>query len=137
MRNRALTSPTMIIAVLILQFIPLILLPPASYSLQNQEWWLSILLLLLVVAADFELIVRRSPAVWPWHLIGFAQGFNIISRLLLLWPRATVQVVATKSFEPNWTYIAYTLISIALSLFVLWYQELPEVRQGLLRKAKA
>ena len=137
MRNRALTSPTMIIAVLILQFIPLMLLPPASYSLQNQEWWLSILLLLMVVAADIELIVRRSPAVWPWHLIGFAQGFNVISRLLLLWPRATVQAVATKSFEPNWTYIAYTLISIALSLFVLWYQDLPEVRQGLLRRAKA
>jgi hypothetical protein len=137
MRTRALTGPTMIIAVLILQFIPLILLPPASYSLQNQEWWLSILLLLLVVAADIELIVRRSPAVWPWHLIGFAQGFNIISRLLLLWPRATLQTLATKSFEPNWTYIAYTLVSIALSLFVLWYAELPEVRQGLLRKAKA
>ena len=135
MRNRALTSHTMIIAVLILQFIPLILLPPDSYSLQNQEWWLSILLLLLVVAADFELIVRRSPASWPWHLIGFAQGFNVISRLLLLWPRAAMQ--AGKVWEPNWTYITFTLVSVALSLFVLWYAELPEVRQGLLRKAKA
>jgi hypothetical protein len=135
MRNRALTSQTTIIAVLLLQFIPLILLPPDSYSLQNQEWWLSILLLLLVVAADIELIVRRSPASWPWHLIGFAQGFNVISRLLLMWPRAAMQV--GKVWEPNWTYITFTLVSVALSLFVLWYIELPEVRQGLLRRAKA
>jgi hypothetical protein len=133
MRNRALTSPTVIIAVLILQFIPLILLPPDSYSLQNQEWWLSVLLLLLVVVADIQLIVRRSSAAWPWHLIGFAQGFNVISRLLLMWPRAAMQ--AGKAWEPNWTYITYTLVSVGLSLFVLWYAELPEVRQGLLRKA--
>jgi hypothetical protein len=135
MQNRTLTSRGTIIAILLLQFIPLLMFPAESFSTQTQEWWLPLLLAVMVFVADFQLIIRRSTASWPWHLIGFAQGFNIISRLMMLWPHAASQV--GKVWTPNWAYITLTLASMALSLFVLWYMELPEVRQGLLRRAKA
>ena len=131
MQNRALTSRGTIIAILLLQFIPLLMFPAESFSTQTQEWWLPLLLGLMLFVADFQLIIRRSSASWPWHLIGFAQGFNIISRLMMLWAHAASQVV--KVWTPNWAYITLTLASIALSVLVLWYTELPEVRNRLLR----
>jgi hypothetical protein len=121
----------MIIAVLILQIIPLLLFPPETFSPTTQEWWLPVLLVGMVVIADIYLIVFRSPAPWPWHLLSFAQGFNIISRLMLLWPHSANQV--GKAFVLDVPYIAATLISIIMSAFVLWYTELPDVRMGLLR----
>ncbi|MCL5996327.1 MAG: hypothetical protein M1546_09760, partial [Chloroflexi bacterium] len=75
---------------LLLQLIPLVLFPPESFGPTTQEWWLPVLLVVMVVAADMELIARRSEKTWPWYLIGFAHGFNIISRLMMLWPHATV-----------------------------------------------
>ena len=133
MRNRPLTSRGMILAILILQFVPLVLLPASSYSLSTQEWWLSILLSLMVLFADIQLILRRSSAAWPWYLLSFAQGFNIISRLMLIWSHATTQV--NKVWIPDWTYVIFCVVSMALSAFILWYSELPDVRMGLLRKA--
>jgi hypothetical protein len=131
MQKSALTGRGAIVAILLLQFIPLLMFPAASFSPQTQEWWLPLLLTIMVFVADFQLIVRRSSASWPWHLIGFAQGCNIISRLMMLWAHAASQV--GRVWTPNWAYIILTLTSMALSLFVLWYTELPEVRNGLLR----
>ncbi|MBM4458211.1 MAG: hypothetical protein FJ011_10680 [Chloroflexi bacterium] len=131
MHRGALTSRGTITTVLILQFIPLILFPPESFSPTTQEWWLPILLAVLVLIADFQLLVRRSSAAWPWYLSSFSQGFNIISRLMMLWSHATKMV--GKESVVNWPYILLTGIAIALSVGVLWYNELPEVRQALLR----
>jgi hypothetical protein len=133
MRVSALTHPGSIIAILLLQFIPLVLLPAESYSLKTQEWWLSILLALMVLVADAELILRRGTSTWPWYLISFAQGFNIISRLMLVWPHSAIQV--EKTWIPNWDYLLFTFAAVALSTFLLWYTELPQVRTGLLRRA--
>ncbi len=133
MRSRALTHRGTIIAVLLLQLIPLILLPAESFSLKTQEWWLSVLLSLMVLVADIQLILRQSSGPGPWDLLSFAQGVNIISRLMLVWPHATMQV--NGAWMPNWTYIVFCAASMAFSVFVLWYTELPEVRTGLLRKA--
>lgn len=133
MSRRTLTTPSMIVALLILQFIPLVLFPAASFSAQTQEWWLPVLLAVMVLAADFELILRRGSAPWPWYLMSFAQGFNIISRLMMVWPHATVTVA--KESVVNWPYLILTAFSLAFSTFMLWYMELPETRMGLLRKS--
>jgi hypothetical protein len=84
----------------------------------------------MVVAADLELLVRRSQALWPWHLMIFAQGFNIISRLMMMWPHATRTVQGASVF--NVPYLTFTLVAMGASAFLLWYLELPEVRRGLL-----
>lgn len=133
MRRQALTSRGMIIALLVLQFIPLVLFPAESFSPTTQEWWLPVLLAVMILVADIALIVRRSSALWPWYLMAFAQGFNIISRLMMLWSHATKTVGEASVF--NSSYVFLTLLSLALSAFMLWYIELPEVRMGLLRKA--
>ena len=133
MLRRSLTTPGILVAVLILQFIPLVLFPAASFSPQTQEWWLPVLLAVMVIIADVELIVRRGSAAWPWYLMSFAQGFNIISRLMMLWSHATT--VVGKATTINGDYIVLTALSLAFSAFMLWYTELPETRVGLLRKA--
>jgi hypothetical protein len=116
----------------VLQLIPLVLFPPASFSPTTQEWWLPVLLAVLVLWADFELIVRRNNQMWPWYLMSFAQGLNIISRIMMLWPHATVTVNRVDTL--NVPYIALTFVSMALSAFLLWYTELPDVRLGLVRE---
>jgi hypothetical protein len=130
MQQQALARPSVIIALLILQVIPLLLFPPASFAPTTQEWWLPMLLVLLVVIADFQVIIRRSTAVWPWYLISFAQGFNIISRLLMIWSHATV--TAGEQTALNGPYVLLTVASMLLSVFFLWYFEKANVRVGLL-----
>lgn len=132
MQRGTITSRKAIIAVLILQLIPLILFPPESFSPNTQEWWLPVLLAALVLLADFELIVRRSSQPWPWYLMSFSQGFNIISRLMMLWPHATR--IVDGATVANVPYIFLTLVAIGLSALLLWYTELPEVRFGLARE---
>ena len=132
MSRRALTSPALIIVFLIAQFVPLILFPAESFSPKTQEWWLPVLLAVMVLLADIELILRRSHATWPWYLMSFAQGFNIISRLMMLWPHATVTV--NKEQVLNGPYILLTALALLGSVFMLWYMELPEVRLGLTKQ---
>ncbi len=130
MQTQALFQRKTIIAILILQAIPLILLPPASFTMASQEWWLPAFLMLLTVIAVFELAVRRNTNPWPWDLLGFTQGFNIISRLMMLMPRATMLVNGDKVF--NALYFILGLISMLMSVFMLWYISKPEVRNRLM-----
>jgi hypothetical protein len=132
MQRRAIASRGIIILVLLLQFIPLILFPPESFSPTTQEWWLPVVLAVLVLWADLELIVRRSPQAWPWYLMSFAQGFNIISRIMMLWPHATK--VVGQATVLNVPYVMLTFVAMVLSAFLLWYTELPDVRLGLVRE---
>ena len=132
MQRRALASRGMIILVLILQFVPLVLFPPESFAPTTQEWWLPVLLAMMVLWADFELMVRRSDQTWPWNLMSFAQGVNIISRIMMLWPHATK--VVGQATVLNTPYVILTFVAMALSAFLLWYTELPDVRLGLVRE---
>ena len=131
MRRSFLTQPPVIIVILILQLIPLVLFPAKSFSPTSQEWWLPALLVILVLIADFQIIVRRSPSVGPWLLVGFAQGFNVISRIMMVWPNATI--VSETGTAVNWTYLVLTIISMAVSWWLLIYTEKPAIREGLLR----
>lgn len=133
MVRRILTTPPMIVVILVLQLVPLLLFPAESFSPKTQEWWLPVLLAVMVIIADIELFVRRSEAPWPWYLMSFAQGFNIISRLMMVWPHATVAV--GKQFVADVPYIVLTALALAGSAFVLWYIELPETRIGVPRRA--
>lgn len=133
MVRRILTTPPMIVVILVVQLVPLLLFPAESFSPKTQEWWLPVLLAVMVIIADIELFVRRSEAPWPWYLMSFAQGFNIISRLMMVWPHATVAV--GKQFVADVPYIVLTAVALAGSAFVLWYIELPETRIAVPRRA--
>jgi hypothetical protein len=122
-----------IIGILFFQVVPLLLFPPTSFSPNSQEWWLPVLLAALVLIADAEVIGRHSLQLWPWHLMIFSQGFNIISRLMMVWSHATLTVGGTT--VANVPYLAATLAAMALSALLLWYLELPVIRMGLLREA--
>jgi hypothetical protein len=130
MSRAALITRRAITTILIAQFIPLLLFPSASFATTSQEWWLPMLLTVMVMVADIELIVRRTTQIWPWNLLLFAQGFNIISRLMMLWGHATLTV--GRATVLNVPYIALTLAAMAMSAWLLWYLELPEVRLRLL-----
>lgn len=132
MLRRALAHRSVIILVLIVQIIPLLMFPPESFSPQSQEWWLPALLALMVIVADIDLILRRSIHPWPWYLISFAHGFNIISRLMMVWSHATTTRGGTE--VANTLYVALTLLAMALSALMLWYTELGEVRANLLQR---
>jgi len=131
MLRQSLVKPSSIKLILILQFIPLLLFPPESFSTKTQEWWLPVLLAMLVVIAVIQLF-RHSLALWPWYLLSFAQGFNIISRLMMVMPHATRNDNGAQVF--NTPYVVLTALSLVFSAFLLWYTELPEVRLGLMRE---
>jgi len=132
--KKAVLSHGLIIPILFLQLISLVLFPPSSFALTTQEWWLPILLAFLAIYGTVELVVRHNPEAWPWYLIAFSQGFNIISRLLMFMPHITLNVGNTQVF--NTQYVIITTVSIIISWFLLWYVEQPEVRMGILRKVK-
>jgi hypothetical protein len=124
-----LANPRLIKAILFLQFIPILLFPPSIFELTSQSWWLPAILVILAIVGVIQ-VFRKSVAAWPLFLISFAQGFNVISRLLMLMPQST-QGVEGKIF--NAPYFILSIISMLASAFVLWYVEKPEVKQQLLR----
>jgi hypothetical protein len=128
MQRRPIAARKIIVAMLTTQVIPLLLFPPESFSSNSQEWWLPVLLVVMIGAAVFELLVRGRRSLWPWHLMIFAQGFNIISRIMMMWAHATV--VRGGATVLNVPYLTLTLIAMMWSAFLLWYLELPEVRLG-------
>ncbi len=131
-QRNALTAPGVVTGFLILQIIPLLLFPPESFALTSQEWWLPALLAIMVIVADVQIIVQRTPQLNPWYLVAFAQGFNIISRLMTVWSHATVNIKGVEI--ANWPYIILSIVSMALSAFLLWYTEKSEVRMAFLPK---
>lgn len=129
--RKFLSNPTAITVMLCVQFIPLVMFPPSSFAGTSQEWWLPGLLAVLAIIGVVQLVFRHNPENWPWYLVGFAQGFNIISRLMMLLPHATLNGPNGPVFNP--AYVILTSFSMLFSAFLLWYTEWPEVRQGLLK----
>ncbi|MEW6180868.1 MAG: hypothetical protein AB1522_13170 [Chloroflexota bacterium] len=135
MLRKKLAQPSVVIFLLIIQFLPILLLPPDSYSPATQEWWLPLLLSILALIASIQLVFRGAVQPWPWYLISFSHGFNIISRLMLLMPRASILVDGVVRL--NVSYVSLTLISILLSALFLIYTDLPEVRISLINRRAA
>jgi hypothetical protein len=132
MLRQFITRKPVVFVILVLQLIPLILFPPASFSPSSQEWWLPVMLAFLVLIADVELIFQQRDVMWPWYLISFSQGFNLISRLMMIMPHATMNDNGVQ--VANIPYLMLTVIAMILSGFLLWYSELPDVRMVVLRE---
>jgi hypothetical protein len=130
MLRKILSAKGVIPVLMCLQVVPLLLLAPSSYSLKSQEWWLPALLSLLVIISLVQILIRRSQVSWPWYLVSFAQGLNIISRLMMLLPHATKNNEGVQVF--NSVYVIIAVVAMLLSAFEIWYNELPEVRRNLL-----
>jgi hypothetical protein len=128
--RKFLSSRGMIPVVMCLQVLPLLVFPPSSYSVKSQEWWLPVLLTFLVVIALVQLLIRKTQALWPWYLVSFAQGVNIISRIMMLLPHTTVNHEGNQQFNSEYFIIA--VVAMLISAFEIWYNELPEVRRKLL-----
>jgi hypothetical protein len=111
------------------QVVPLLVFPASSYSIKSQEWWLPVLLTFLVIIALVQILIRKTQAAWPWYLVSFAQGVNIISRIMMLLPHTTVNNQGTQQF--NALYFLIAMAAMLLSAFEIWYNELPEVRRKL------
>jgi 4-amino-4-deoxy-L-arabinose transferase-like glycosyltransferase len=127
MLRKILSSRGVIPVVMCLQVVPLLILPPSSYTGKSQEWWLPALLTFLVIIALVQILVRKTRAPWPWYLVSFAQGVNIISRLMMLMPHATRNNSGVQEF--NTVYVIVALAAMVLSAFEIWYNDLPEVRR--------
>jgi hypothetical protein len=130
MFRKAITNRIIVPVILCLQIVPLIIFPASTYSLDTQEWWLPLLLSLLTIISLVQLLVRHITAVWPWYLLAFSQGFNIISRMMTILPHATVSVTGGGQVA-NGEYIVIAFVSMLFSAFEIWYGDLPEVRQKL------
>ena len=128
--RKLLSTRGMIPVMMCFQIVPLLLFPPSSYTVQSQEWWLPALLSFLVVISLVQIFVRRTQASWPWYLISFAQGFNIISRIMMLLSHTTVNREGNQVF--NTSYFVIAVVAMLLSAMQIWYNELPEVRRKLL-----
>jgi hypothetical protein len=126
----------MIRILLCLQIVPVLALPASSYSLKTQEWWLPAFLALLTVISLVKILPRRSLAPWPWYLLAFSQGFNIISRLMTLLPHAT-RYSEGVGMVANAPYIVISISAMLFSGVELLYCELPDVRQKLSPKLGA
>lgn len=130
MLRKSLSGRWLVIIILCLQVVPLLLFPASSYTLTSQEWWLPVVLSALVIVGLFQILIRRSPSASPWYILSFAQGINIISRLMMLMPHANLYVGGVQRF--NTSYVVLTAVSMILSVFEIWYCDLPEVRNRLL-----
>jgi hypothetical protein len=128
----AITKKSIIIVLLVLQFIILVMFPAESFSPDSQEWWLPVLLAVLALIAVVRLIWKGGDVGWPWYLLGFAQGFNIISRLMMLMPHSMINVGGDVVLNSN--YVILTILSMIFSGFFLWYIELPEVRINMIKQ---
>jgi hypothetical protein len=128
--RKVLSMRGMIVVLMCFQVVPLLVFPLSSYSIKSQEWWLPVLLTFLVIIAIVQLIIRKSQAAWPWYLMSFAQGINIISRIMMLLPHTTVNNEGTQVF--NAEYFIVAVVAMLFSAFEIWYTELQEVRRKLL-----
>jgi hypothetical protein len=87
-----------------------------------------------MVISLVQILIRRTIVAWPWYLLSFAQGFNIISRIMMLFAHATITQEGGALYA-NVPYLAIAFIAMLLSAFEIWYCELPEVHQRLASKA--
>ncbi len=119
---------------MIIQVVPLVILPPASFSLKSQIWCLPVFLGVLSVFSVAKLLTGRGLVMWPWYLLSFSQGFNIISRLMMVMPHATTNTDGIQVL--NLAEVVINVLAMILSAFFIWYCELPEVRAYVLARLK-
>jgi hypothetical protein len=109
--------PTALVAVAILQFIPLLILPPAT--LRGVGPALAAVLLVLFLLLGVSLVRRRA---WSSTASIFVQGFNIIIRILVM-----VSQGVHKGQVDLWL-LGACVLSIILSAVILYYIDQPDIQ---------
>ncbi len=130
MLRKNIAQPTTVIVLLFVQIIPLLLFPPNIFSSTNQQWWLPAFLTALAIYAAVKIVVQRTSELWPWYLVSFSQGFNIISRLMMIMPHATTNVNGVQVADV--AYLVTNIIAVIISAGYIVFAELPDVRLSLL-----
>jgi hypothetical protein len=130
MLRKTLSARGAIPVIMCFQIVPLLVFPISSYTTSSQEWWLPALLTVAVIIALVQILVRRTAVMWPWYMVSFAQGVNIISRLMMFLPHSTTK--HGEAITINGAYIIISIAAMLCSAFEIWYNELPEVRRKLL-----
>jgi hypothetical protein len=113
--------PLGLVMVAVLQFVALVILPPATLQGLGPVFWVFIVVLFAILG--FYLLKARA---WSRVATVFIQGFNILVRILVAvghvlqggQPGAPVDV---------WLLSTFTL-SIIVSVIILYYVDLPEVQ---------
>jgi len=107
-------SRTTSIILLVVQFIPLILFPPNIVASNSQIVTIPVFLVLLTISATVAVGVG-SVSAWPRSMLVFAQGLNIVSRLMMLLPQAMPNKTDT-----NPAVVLAHLVSIVISGVALY-----------------
>jgi len=109
--------PIALLLVAILQFIPILILPPATFRGVGPV--LAAVLLAVFVLLGVSLVRRRA---WSSTASIFVQGFNIIVRILVM----VSQGVKGGKVDP-WL-LGTCAISIILSAVILYYIDQPDIQ---------
>jgi len=109
--------PTALLAVAILQFVPLLILPVATF--RSIGVVLAALLVALFALLGVSLVRRRA---WSSTASIFIQGFNILVRILV-----TVSQ-GVRDGKVDWWLLGTSVLSIALSAVILYYIDQPDIQ---------
>jgi hypothetical protein len=113
----------LILFVAIFQFIPLLLYPPQILLSVSPIFLVIAVLLLALVGWQF---VQRQ--AWASIFSTFLQGFNIITRIILLFPHALINQGAG---EVNYLFLTTGVLAILLSIYFLYLLSRPELEAGI------
>jgi hypothetical protein len=132
MLRKNISQPTTVAILLFVQIIPLMIFPLDIFNSGSQQWWLPLLLTVLALFAAIKIVFQRTTELWPWYLVSFSQGFNIISRLMMLMPHATKNAGGVQVADA--AYLITNIVAIIISFGYIMFAELPEVRLSLLTR---
>jgi len=111
------TNSKPLMLIIVTQIIPLLIIPPAILFSLNGLFVVGVLVLLFA-GLGFALLRRKS---WALNLSIFVQGFNIIVRVMMVFPNAR-----SKGGIWDAAFILTSLISIALSVWFLQRLDKPD-----------
>lgn len=106
-----------LLPILIFQIVPLLLFPPVML-----KGALPLIGFVALVFLGLGIALWRGRS-WALTLSIFLQGFNVIIRLMMLFPHAT-----NTSGLIDLPYILFALLSISLSLWFLFRLDKPDLR---------
>jgi hypothetical protein len=110
-----------LLLVYLFQIIPLLIYPPETLK--------SGLVLVGIMVIIFALLGYglRQGRNWALSLSLTLQGFNVVIRLMMLFPNALMRL-SSGDFIFDLSYISLSVLSIGLSLFFLFRLDRPDVR---------
>jgi hypothetical protein len=88
-------------------------MPPSLIESNSQVLTIPVFLILLALAATISLAMGNMTA-WPRAMLIFAQGFNVVTRLMILVARAAVNGAADIPF------IVTSMLAIGISFYILY-----------------